>query len=348
MRAGRICATVAVAMVAATFSIAGPAQAATAGSVSSSTSLNARTGPATWYARVRVLSPGAGVAIACQATGQPVSGGVRSTNRWDRLVDGTYISDAWVYRPEGIPGCGSGPPPPPPPPVVLHTGTVVAPGSGLNVRSGPARSYQRVGLLPDGAPITLTCQVEGQQVAGSVRDSNVWDRLVDGTYVSDAWIRRTSGEAAPTCTGPATPPAISLPAGTPPAVVTAVNWALAQLDTPYHFGGDCTAAHSGIAAHQCDCSSLVQMAYRSAGIYLPRIAAAQSRTGAPVGDPSQLRPGDLMFIPGANGSVANPGHVGIYLRDGLVLHAPQTGLTVRIAPVTQHWLNGLVIRRIVL
>jgi hypothetical protein len=41
------------------------------------------------------------------------------------------------------------------------------------------------------------------------------------------------------------PPGFVLPYGTPPTVVTAINWALAQLGTPYSFGGDCTNAHGG-------------------------------------------------------------------------------------------------------
>ncbi len=55
----------------------------------------------------------------------------------------------------------------------------------------------------------------------------------------------------------APPSGFSLPRDTPPAVTAAIMWAFAQLGTPYSFGGDCTAAHSGDPAQQCDCSSLV-------------------------------------------------------------------------------------------
>jgi hypothetical protein len=41
------------------------------------------------------------------------------------------------------------------------------------------------------------------------------------------------------------PPGFTLPMGTPPAARAAVEWALAQLGTPYSYGGDCTASHSG-------------------------------------------------------------------------------------------------------
>jgi len=93
------------------------------------------------------------------------------------------------------------------------------------------------------------------------------------------------------------PAGFALPTGTPPAVVTAIGWALAQRGTPYSWGGDCTAARSGVAAHECDCSSLVQIAYRAASIALPRTTQDQVRAGVPVQDLSQIRPGDLVFIP---------------------------------------------------
>jgi hypothetical protein len=53
------------------------------------------------------------------------------------------------------------------------------------------------------------------------------------------------------------PPGFELPTDTAPAAAVAIYWALGQLGTPYSFGGDCTAAHAGDPAHECDCSSLV-------------------------------------------------------------------------------------------
>jgi hypothetical protein len=145
----------------------------------------------------------------------------------------------------------------------------------------------------------------------------------------------------------APPDGFTLPSGTPVQVATAVGWALQQLGTPYSYGGDCTAAHSGESAHQCDCSSLVQQAYHAAGISLPRTAAEQSRVGALVLGPDRLRPGDLLFVPGSDGTVADPGHVGMYLGDGLVVSAPQTGQVVRLSPLAPYWLTESVFRRVV-
>lgn len=128
------------------------------------------------------------------------------------------------------------------------------------------------------------------------------------------------------------PDGYTLPAGTPPAAGIAISWAAAQLGTPYHYGGSCTAPHSGIPARQCDCSSLVQQAYRHAGITLPRTTKEQIHAGAPIYDTRSLRAGDLLFL---------PGHVGIYLGYGLVLHAPKTGDVVKISKVQGYWLSNL-------
>ncbi|HEY2793020.1 MAG TPA: NlpC/P60 family protein, partial [Micromonosporaceae bacterium] len=116
------------------------------------------------------------------------------------------------------------------------------------------------------------------------------------------------------------PAGFSLPVGTPTQVVTAINWALAQIGTPYSFGGSCSDAHSGNRALECDCSSLTMMSYRSAGVTIPRLAAEQSRVGTPIYDLRQLQPGDLLFLVGSDGTRANPGHVGMYLGQGVIIN----------------------------
>ncbi|MGH3433849.1 MAG: C40 family peptidase [Thermocrispum sp.] len=147
--------------------------------------------------------------------------------------------------------------------------------------------------------------------------------------------------------GLALPPGFTLPPGTPPHVITAIGWALAQLGTPYAYGGDCTAPHSGDPAHECDCSSLVQLAYRAAGVSLPRVTGDQVHAGTPVANLAQARPGDLIFIPGSRGSMTNPKHVGLYLGSGLLVQAPQTGDVVKLTAASG-WAGQIAaIRRIV-
>jgi len=145
----------------------------------------------------------------------------------------------------------------------------------------------------------------------------------------------------------APPSGFSLPPETPPAVAAAIMWALAQLGTPYHLDGDCTNSHGGDPAHQCDCSSLVQQAYKAAGVSLPRNSAEQFHAGTPVADLGQLRPGDLVFVPGTEGSMQAPGHIGIYLGDGLIIDARHTGDVVHIGQLQPYWTSNLAgIRRV--
>ncbi|MEE1769300.1 bifunctional lytic transglycosylase/C40 family peptidase [Streptomyces sp. JV185] len=134
------------------------------------------------------------------------------------------------------------------------------------------------------------------------------------------------------------PAGYTLPADTPREVRTAVSWALQQKGGWYHLGGDCTDAHGGSSAHWCDCSSLMQQAYRAAGISIPRVTYDQVGFGDRVGidDP---RPGDLVFNPGSDGSDARPGHVGMYIGDGRIIEAPRTGVRTRIVSYSS-WRNS--------
>jgi cell wall-associated NlpC family hydrolase len=126
----------------------------------------------------------------------------------------------------------------------------------------------------------------------------------------------------------------SVPKDTPVAVLLAIRFAIAQLGTAYDFGGTCTDAHSSNLALHCDCSSLVQQAYRAGGIPLPRTTFSQVDVGAPVYSTSALRPGDLLFLVGSDGSPSSPGHVGMYIGDGLVVQAPRTGEDVQLSPLS--------------
>jgi cell wall-associated NlpC family hydrolase len=152
----------------------------------------------------------------------------------------------------------------------------------------------------------------------------------------------------PAAGAPATlPPGFTLPATTPGPVATAIRWALAQLGTPYSYGGDCTDPHGGDAAHQCDCSSLTQQAYKAAGIPLPRTTTQQAAAGTAVPGLADVRPGDLIFIPGSLGTADNPRHVGMYIGNGLLVNAPRSGANVQVRPL-KDWASQVSrIRRIV-
>jgi len=92
-----------------------------------------------------------------------------------------------------------------------------------------------------------------------------------------------------------------LPAGTAGKILA---YAEVQLGKPYLYGATGPDAF--------DCSGLAMMAYRAAGIAIPRTSQAQWAFGRQV-PASQVEPGDLVFFAGYDGTPAAPGHVGIVL-----------------------------------
>jgi cell wall-associated NlpC family hydrolase len=104
----------------------------------------------------------------------------------------------------------------------------------------------------------------------------------------------------------------------------AVDWALAQVGTPYIWGGETP----GVGF---DCSGLVQAAYKTAGITLPRVAQDQYNAGPLLPAGTQLDPGDLVFFGSGPSDVT---HVGIYIgvENGraMMVDAPHTGANVRV------------------
>jgi len=100
------------------------------------------------------------------------------------------------------------------------------------------------------------------------------------------------------------------------SVDVAVQTALAQLGKPYRWGGNGPGSF--------DCSGLVVYSFRAAGITsLPRSSSAQYGATTRISR-SELRPGDLVFY---HSPIS---HVAIYIGDGKVVEAPNSGNNVRI------------------
>ncbi|CAM5337984.1 C40 family peptidase [Streptomyces diastaticus] len=99
---------------------------------------------------------------------------------------------------------------------------------------------------------------------------------------------------------------------------TAVAAAQRALGKPYVWGAN---GPTGF-----DCSGLMQWAYAQAGVGLPRTSQAQRYAGQRV-PLSQARPGDLVAYR------ADASHIGMYVGNGQVIHAPYPGAAVRYDPV---------------
>ncbi len=98
----------------------------------------------------------------------------------------------------------------------------------------------------------------------------------------------------------------------------AVSFAYAKLGSPYRYGST--------GPYSFDCSGLTQAAYRAAGVSIPRTSYSQLG-GLRRVSLSNLKPGDILGFYGG-------GHVGIYIGNGYVIHAPRTGDVVRKAKLS--------------
>ncbi|WP_020657658.1 NlpC/P60 family protein [Amycolatopsis benzoatilytica] len=110
-----------------------------------------------------------------------------------------------------------------------------------------------------------------------------------------------------------------------PAAQAALDAALSQRGKPYVWGATGPDSY--------DCSGLMQWAYKQAGITLPRSSSQQSTFGTPVAR-SQLQPGDLVFY------YSPVSHVGMYIGNGLMVHAPTSGDVVKISPLQSQYVGA--------
>jgi cell wall-associated NlpC family hydrolase len=107
--------------------------------------------------------------------------------------------------------------------------------------------------------------------------------------------------------------------------VRALRAALTRQGAPYVWGAEGPVTF--------DCSGLMLWAYRQAGVSLPRGSWDQARSGTPV--VSGLMPGDLIAL------YSPVSHIGMYVGNGLYLHAPQSGDVVKVARVPWHVVTAI-------
>jgi peptidoglycan DL-endopeptidase CwlO len=94
----------------------------------------------------------------------------------------------------------------------------------------------------------------------------------------------------------------------------ALAFARAQIGKPYVWGATGPDSY--------DCSGLTQAAWKAAGVDLPRVTYDQVNAGTTI-PLSQAQPGDLVFF------YDDISHVGIYIGNGMMIHAPKPGAYVR-------------------
>jgi cell wall-associated NlpC family hydrolase len=84
---------------------------------------------------------------------------------------------------------------------------------------------------------------------------------------------------------------------------------------------------AGTSGFGLDCSGFTHLVFRALGVTIPRDAGDQAAAGVRVARRSDLRAGDLVFFRSTSGSIH---HVGMYVGDGRMIHAPATGRPVAL------------------
>jgi cell wall-associated NlpC family hydrolase len=117
------------------------------------------------------------------------------------------------------------------------------------------------------------------------------------------------------------------PAPEPSHAGDAAIFAMAQLGSPYKFGGT--------SPEGFDCSGLVRYSYGLAGVALPRETREQRKVARLLDPGDEFAAGDLLFFNFGRNSAL---HVGLYVGNGEFVHAPSSGGKVRVEQFdAPHW-----------
>jgi cell wall-associated NlpC family hydrolase len=176
---------------------------------------------------------------------------------------------------------------------------------------------------------TLTAQEKARLAAIEQREQEEADRKAEELARQQAaqaptqenqgtqTVQGTEGTREETSTGTETSTETAAPAedSTYASKATkAIAFARAQIGKPYVWGATGPGSY--------DCSGLTQAAWKAAGVDLPRTTYDQVTAGTTV-SLANARPGDLVFF------YDNVGHVGLYIGNGMMIHAPKPGTYVR-------------------
>ncbi|MDN6021724.1 MAG: NlpC/P60 family protein [Acidipropionibacterium jensenii] len=138
--------------------------------------------------------------------------------------------------------------------------------------------------------------------------------------------RPNSRSAAPSTSASSTPRKASSSSSASGRAATAIAFAMSKVGGPYVMGGTGPTAY--------DCSGLMQAAWASAGVSLPRTSEEQFNAGTPVSTGS-LQPGDLVFYYGVP-----PSHVAMYIGNGQIVPAANPSAGIKTSPVGEMPIAG--------
>ncbi|UGQ56501.1 NlpC/P60 family protein [Rhodococcus pyridinivorans] len=209
------------------------------------------------------------------------------------------------------------------------------------------------GSVPDGTDSGTIPDEDEDEDSGD--DGGIdWENPDPGDPVVETPGSGTGGSGSRPSTPNSTPGTPSRPSVTGPAAVEIViDRAMSQIGVPYAWGGGnengptrgirdggVADVHGDYAKVGFDCSGLMIYAFAGIGISLPHYTGYQYTAGTQVPS-SQMRRGDMIFY-GPNASQ----HVALYLGDGQMLEAPQSGSFVKISPVRWGGMTPYVVRMV--
>ena len=124
------------------------------------------------------------------------------------------------------------------------------------------------------------------------------------------------------------------------AAAIAIHWAFQEIGVPYSWGGGTNDGPSlgfaqGANTVGFDCSGLTMFAYHKAGIQLGHYTGSQWDQGKRITSMADLQPGDLMYFAYDTSDPSTIHHVALYLGNGMMISAPQTGEVVKVSSASR-------------
>ncbi len=200
---------------------------------------------------------------------------------------------------------------------VSYPCTAYSTGDSVNVRTGPATSYDSYGKIYYGNPVTVLGKENGwYKIKYPPSEAGV-------AYISADYISLTV---------PATRSNKPVSYGSNSATSAGervVQIAEQFLGLPYVYGGSTPAGF--------DCSGFTSYVFKQLGYSLYRSSYQQINNGVPVSK-SELQAGDLLLFKKQGAERIH--HVGIYVGDGMMIHSPQTGDVIKYASIVSGYYNN--------